>query len=143
MRRAILIAGAVCVASACGASTPAAPPATDPPRHQITGTLRLTASGLVHGKDNTCTPTGGYSDLHSGTQVLVKDGASKVIAQGRLEEGHQGDGKNANVICVFSFTVPEVPDADFYLVSVSHRGDVSHTRAEMDAANWNVELSLS
>ncbi|WP_456820116.1 hypothetical protein [Cellulomonas sp. URHB0016] len=44
--------------------------------------------------------------------------------------------------CVFDFTVPELADAAFLSIEVSHRGKVTYSRADLQANDWTVGLSL-
>lgn len=44
--------------------------------------------------------------------------------------------------CVWSLMVPNVPDAKFYQVEVSHRGAASYSRSDLDKANWTIALSI-
>lgn len=85
-----------------------------------------------------CSGSGGYDDLHSGTQVLVKDGAGKVLAKGNLESGKTG----ANKYCRFEFTIHDVPASDFYSVAVSHRGELTYSRDELETLGWQVAFEL-
>jgi len=81
--------------------------------------------------------------MTAGAPVVVKDSTGKIIAQGSLGQGTHPIGQQyATVICTFPITVKDVPDSDFYSISVGHRGDVPHTRAELEASGWNVVLTL-
>jgi hypothetical protein len=105
--------------------------------HTISGSFVLTDPGVAR-TGTTCSGTGGYSDIGDGTDVTVKDGAGKVIGTGRLStnvEGSQDTG------CAYDFTVA-VPDADFYVVAVSHRGELTYSRDEMQQHDWKVGFTL-
>lgn len=80
-----------------------------------------------------CEGVGGYDDMTEGATVTVYDSTGKVIGAGALMEGLAGDD-----LCVWSFTVDNVPDAPFYQVEVSHRGKVTVARSEASS----VSLSL-
>ncbi len=43
--------------------------------------------------------------------------------------------------CSLAFEV-EVEKSDFYSVAVGHRGDTTYSRADLEAADWSVQLSL-
>jgi len=95
------------------------------------GTMQLiSASNVANpGGDSGCYGTGGYSDLRPGAQVVVADADGKTLAIGEL-----GVGSGAAVACVLPFTVTGVPAGKkFYGVSVSHRGTVQFTEAELKA----------
>jgi len=117
----------------------------------VVGALVL-GVGLVRGQDHTlkgtmtlhevvsgtsCTGTGGYSDIQAGTEVVVKDQAGKVLATASL-----GDGRVDSGTCVFDFSVSHLPDADFYQVEVSHRGNVTYSKADLEKTNWTIGVEL-
>jgi hypothetical protein len=56
-----------------------------------------------------CEGTNGYEDVHEGTQVTVSESTGKTIGVGML-----GIGRRDDISCTFEFSVPDVPDADFY-----------------------------
>jgi hypothetical protein len=113
-----------------------------PATHSIGGMMTLTTAGLVT-SGTQCSGKDGFDDMRSGTQVLVKESSGKVIAQGALRGGsHPAGAKYASVICEFPFTVDNVPDSDFYLISVGKRGEISHTRHEMEASGWTAGFTL-
>jgi hypothetical protein len=100
---------------------------------------------LVHGKfvvGNPCSAVGGYSDVSAGAQVVIKDGAGAILQTGALGLGHLVDYSGLNATCAFDFSVDGVPDAPFYQVEVSSRGDISYSAVEMEQNGWHVELSL-
>ena len=114
------------------------------PTHTLTGKIRLTASGLIHGANSTCTGTGGFDDMASGTDVVVKDSNGKIVATSRLQPGVTPTGeKYPNVLCDFAFTVPALPKTGFYSVEVGTRGAKSYSYADMQKAGWVVSLNLS
>jgi hypothetical protein len=103
----------------------------------ITGTLTLIDSDLG-GTRYECHGTGGYGDIHAGTQVTVMDAASRVIGVGVLEDG-RWDGR---VTCVFAFSIKGLPDTDFYGVEVQRRGVLRYSRTQLDQQGWTVKHSL-
>ena len=93
---------------------------------------------LPKGKTYSCPQGsgGGFADLVVGGQVVVEDGSGSVLATSALTGGvinTQG--------CVFSFTV-QVPAADFYRVTVTHRGTLTYSRSELVAKGWRVDQTL-
>lgn len=107
-------------------------------KREVTGTLTLVDSDVVGDSDD-CYGTGGYDDIESGAQVVVKDGAGKTIATGRLGAGEFDD--ELVTTCTLPFVV-EVPNADFYSFSVSHRGELNYSREELEDEGWDVGLTL-
>lgn len=96
------------------------------------GTISLTSTtGGLGGLGATCFGRGGYSDLASGAAVDVSDNAGKVIAIGQIT----GNGTTVGTsTCVLPFTVSGVPAGKrFYGVTVTHRGVVQFTEAQMKA----------
>lgn len=115
-----------------------------------------------------CRGGGGYDDQRAGAQVTVRNEAGDVIGIGRLSTGEYGalrvdtgepisslgmwrtsngtktdDGDWAyRGLCVFTFTVELTEDSDFYEVQVADRNPLTHTRAELEAAGWEVALTL-
>jgi hypothetical protein len=124
--------------------TPAAPKTVEQPAANavgpktITGTLTLIDSKLG-GTRYGCFGTGGYGDIHAGTQVTVTDAASRVIGVGVLEEGRP-DGAYA---CVFAFSIKGLPETDFYGVEVQRRGVLRYSRTQLDQQGWTVKHSLA
>lgn len=82
-----------------------------------------------------CRTYGGYTDIHEGAEVLVRNQDGAVVATGKLHKGiYEGD------LCLFPFTVADVPSGeDFYEVTVGDRGGPHFTEEEMEAG---VELVL-
>jgi hypothetical protein len=106
-----------------------------PKGFDVTGSLTVSGAGsLARSTGQTCVGTGGYSDLHPGTPVVISDASGTTIAIGSLDPAPFG-----GTTCVFPFKVAGVPDGhDFYGVAVSNRGRLSY-----DAARMHQHLSLS
>jgi hypothetical protein len=100
----------------------------------IEGSFSLLDSEL--GSD--CQGSGGYSDIGPGTSVTVRNETGDTIGTGDLGEGDFAEGFG----CDYPFTVEDVPNAKFYRVEVSHRGEVEYSHAEMEANDWEVSVSL-
>jgi hypothetical protein len=86
----------------------------------------------VQGK---CHGVHGYSDIGSGTQVMVKNGKGEIIASTSLGEGH-GD----EVDCRFSFSFPITDGQDRYVVSVGHRGEFSYNFEQLRRGGVEIHL---
>lgn len=110
-------------------------------RHTITGTIALTDdatafAGWTIGK--ACSGSGSYADVNPGSQVVVKDGSGNVIANGSLDAGTASSA----IQCNFNFTVPKVPTTGSYRILVDRRSVVTYSLAQMQGANWNLNLTL-
>jgi hypothetical protein len=93
---------------------------------------------LAEGKTYPCPggSGGGFDDLVAGAQVVVEDGARTVLATSTLTGGVINTRG-----CTFTFKV-QVPDADFYRVTVTHRGTLTYSRNQMVANGWRVTARL-
>lgn len=120
------------LAAGCGGASSAASS-----RHVLTGMLHLAADGTGSSGEY-CAGSGGYSDISGGTQVTVANQSGAILAVGQLDPG-QSDGSYG---CNFLFEVLNVPAAPFYEVTVSHRGNLDYSAAQMAAMKWNVQISL-
>ena len=111
-----------------------APTATPAPiTHSITGTFDLL--GTFGG--TSCYGSGGYDDIREGVGVTLRDGNGIVIATSALDRGVSRIGS-----CHFTFSIPDAPDAPFYSVEVSHRGEMTKSAADLAAAGWAFALEL-
>jgi ABC-type uncharacterized transport system permease subunit len=108
--------------------------------HVITGTITVTDTNAAFGVfEGVCILSSkGYSDISSGAGVTVKDGAGAIIGVSKLEEATTA----AQDYCVWPFSVT-VADADFYSIEVSHRGEVTYSRADLESMGWTLGLTLN
>ncbi|WP_326804470.1 hypothetical protein OIE49_26675 [Streptomyces sp. NBC_01788] len=91
------------------------------------GTLTVTGVGGGLDSGEPCSGTGGYSDIHFGTQVTITDAAGALVAMGSLSLGQKTEQG-----CEFPFTVDDItPGSKFYTVEVSHRGGLSKAEDEL------------
>lgn len=124
-------------------STPAPTPTPQPAGEQGDGTYLLRGYLTLNDSDalktsDVCFGTGGYSDIGTGTQVVVRDGNNNVLGVGDLEFSQEmtfGSG------CTFIFEI-EVEEERFYQISMSHRGEMIFTFEELQENRWTVFLSL-
>jgi hypothetical protein len=100
----------------------------------ITGTFSLYDSDV----SSDCSGSGGYDDIQPGAAVTVRNQTGETIATGNIGSGEYFE----SVGCEYDFSVEGVPDAAFYRIEVSHRGEVEFSRAEMESQDWKVQLSL-
>ena len=139
---------AALVVIGCAASRPQAPAATTTTVESYTIDGELTLHGGYYGmyfsdEDESCSGKGGYGDIDAGAQVLVSDGGGNALATGELDAGEAGDTSGGfNVECNFSFTVPNVPKADFYSIEVWRRGDLTYSYDDLKKKDWTVAFSL-
>ncbi len=157
-RRATVTAALALALGACGGQathSKSAPTTTVAPIYTITGTMAL--HGTLFSLDNTdtisydqdtlaCFGTNGYDDIKEGAEVTVVNQDGKTIGNSVLNAGRLPDTPaNINThetTCSFSFTVHDIPRADFYKIEVAHRGQLTYSFSEMSSNNWSVEVSL-
>jgi hypothetical protein len=138
MKRLVLVLALVVAGCNAPAATPvptAAPTAV--PTHVITGQLTLIGFSTVT-LATQCFGKGGYDDLKEGATVTLRDQSSTILASTALGAGVASAGA-----CTFPFTLTGVPDtASFYVIEVSHRGQVTKSHAEMVDAGWIFDLTI-
>lgn len=103
----------------------------------LRGYLTLRSENVVS-TDDLCFGTGGYSDIGSGTQVVIRDGDNNVMGIGDLafsEEMTFGSG------CTFVFEI-EVEETRFYQIEMSHRGGMVFTFTDLEEERWTIFLTL-
>jgi hypothetical protein len=106
----------------------------------VTGSFELIdSSGCgILASGGTCQGTGGYSDIGPGSSVILKDETGTVIGSTEL-----GTGTGTSTDCTFTFSMANVPDtAKFYVITVSHRGDISKSHDELAANGWAFDLTM-
>ena len=105
--------------------------------HNIKGSLTL-KDDFFGGVGQFCNGGGGYGDIKSGRQVLVKDHKGETLATGEL-----GIGKIiSNNHCQFAIEVNGVRKAEFYTILIGRRGDLTYSYQEMEDKNWELNVSL-
>ncbi len=82
-----------------------------------------------------CYGLGGFRDIRGQLPVLVKDASGKILAVGKTARGRRGE--NATV-CIFDYSVPDVPKADFYQVQFGRRGGLVYSFDAMVKSGWVV-----
>jgi len=107
----------------------------------ISGTLTLRQMALRN--TGPCSGDGGYDDIAAGAGVVVRNQAGSVIATSTLEGGHSElTSAGVGYYCHFDFHVINVPSAPFYSIEISHRGAITHSRAELAAEGWHLDITL-
>lgn len=92
----------------------------------------------ITGSASSCEGAGGYSDISDGTEVVVKDSTGAVLTTTQLGRGTGSPPVDCEF--KFSFTVMD-GSAGAYSVTVSRRGELHYTAAELKIPNL-VALTL-
>jgi hypothetical protein len=112
--------------------------------HTIEGLFTLYQDDPVEkssgGAERYCRGTGGYEDIVSGLEVVVRDQSGDIIAADELR--YEPKGTQTATRCEFVFTVEDVPDAPFYSVEVGNRGEVTYSRDDLAEADWTVDVQV-
>ena len=77
---------------------------------------------------SSCSGAGGYGDIDEGTQVTVKNGKGDILTTTFLERGSGG-----RFLCTLPFSFDITEGEDRYVVSVSRRGEMSYSFADLKA----------
>ena len=117
------------------ATTAAAP--TPPELLNISGSFDLFDDGKRWKVGQDCEGSGGYSDIHVGTQVIVTSNG-EIVGKGVLLGG-TARRKGTHVSCGYELLLLGVPAGrGFYKIEVGHRGGLVFTERELAE-----DLSLS
>lgn len=106
----------------------------------LTGSFTLIDSDILRTSEG-CSGTGGYSDVHAGMQVVIKNEKGEILALGELGPD-RNPGQYSEVSCVFPFVVKDIPRADFYEIEVGKRGSLKYSIEDLRKAGWVVGFSL-
>lgn len=93
----------------------------------VDGDITVTSPADVTSTGAGCYTGGGYADIKTGAQVVIKDETGKVLATTTL-----GPGTGAGT-CTFPFRADVPAGSDFYGVELGHRGVVQFTADQMAA----------
>lgn len=114
----------------------------------ITGTV-LVKDLSIRVIGSSCSGARPFLYLHPGTEVVVRDAAGEVAAEGALDEteairAHEEleELERAPSGCQLSFEIGGVPQSDSYTVEIAGRHEVTRTRAELEETDWFVELQV-
>lgn len=118
------------------------------PNRTIGGRLILDQATPVERGGGECRGTGGYSDLRSGVVAVVRDESGTRLADAPLT-AEPAPTTAAGTIseaerrrCVWTFTLRDIPERPAYRIAIGERGSVRYTREELEAAGWNIDVSL-
>lgn len=103
----------------------------------IAGSVVLTNGNLIYRLGDYCEGMNGYRDLHRGSVVKVADDDGRIMAEGLLLTGRQGDGD-----CTLAFTIPGVQPSNSYTLQVGDREPIQISRASLEDQNWRVVLTV-
>lgn len=109
-------------------------------QHTVRPTVVFDAQGNQQ-PEAPCSGRDGYDDLTAGAQVVVSDAEGTIIGSDHLEPGVRVEIEDS-VFCQFTFSVKVSPGENFYTVEVSDRGELTYSRADLETANWTVDLEL-
>jgi hypothetical protein len=123
--RRVALLGAVAVV-AVGAAVAVATWPSEPETFTVRGTVTLgndpQGDPKSVGKPCMAAPSGGFSDIRKGTQVVITDRAGGTVAIGVLSGGIEQGGPKVGYRCAFEFAVDGVPAGkEFYGVSLGAR----------------------
>ncbi len=86
---------------------------------------------LLADEGDSCYPSGGYNDISSSTQVVVRSASAVELARTSLGPGEIGILNG----CQFSFELPLTEGESVYIVEVGDRGEISYTWEEITKPN--------
>jgi hypothetical protein len=124
---------AVFVLAAAGAVI-ALTASSGPTTKEVDGTFVLNAgdadsmTSFGSGSGSGCEGDGGYSDINASTSVVLtnKDGKE-------LDRTPLGTGSAEGFTCTFHFTLHATKGSPYYLITISHRGQMQYTWDELTA----------
>lgn len=106
-------------------------------KHDLTVIVKLQCQDGVScewGDDTQgCRGLGGYSDLHDGMRITVRNSEGKVLASGAMED--------FTGICSFRAEL-EVADADYYEIEAGNRSPYVVSKSELESNDWSIRLTL-
>lgn len=148
MPRRVLLAAVVLLTAACSGG--GGSPSSSPNGQTVTGSFVL-AAGDGSNFDSTgaeCHGATGYDDITAGLDVTAKDQDGTIIGTGKLSTGKvekefvNGQFSAKVTACKFTFRLTALPEATFYTFQVGRRGELTYSKAEMEAASWTVAFTL-
>jgi hypothetical protein len=92
---------------------------------------------LLTDEGDTCFPDGGYGDINSATQVIMRNNDGDELARTNLGSGEIGMFKG----CTFTFELTLTEGESIYILNVGKRGEISYTWDEVTEPKA-IELSL-
>jgi hypothetical protein len=120
-------------------SATAAPEATATPSgatHTLTVVFGLYDSASVAAG---CVSQGSYADITADTTLTLKNASGAVIGTKALGQPHQDNTAGA---CIYTAKFTNVPDQDSYGLTLANHGDLTYSRSELQAKNWEADVKL-
>lgn len=105
--------------------------------HDVELSLTIEGARNIYFVSGSCYGREGYDDLRIGAAITVTDQAGVIIARGSID-----DSDSRGTRCTLFGTIPDVPETAFYQFEVGHREGPSYSLADMQDANWTVDLSI-
>ncbi|MDJ0579049.1 hypothetical protein [Crocosphaera sp.] len=102
----------------------------------VTGQFMLVSERFWRDGDR-CEGIRGYSDINSGTPIIVRDENNNIIANGELGIGILED----RVTCVYPIIAFELPKAKYYQFEIGKR-DITYSREQLLKNGFKLELFL-
>ena len=99
-------------------------------------------AGAAAGRQCSGENTAAFRDAVPGATVTVEDQSGAVVGSGQLEPGTITAASAISGTCQFEFSVSSLPDRVAYQFQVGHRPFVGFTKAQLQAAAWNPQLTL-
>jgi hypothetical protein len=117
--------------------------------HNVTGVLLLVdqenfaADTPLNPKvGESCTGYGGYDDIGYGASIRALDEEGDIIGSDALPDLGEVVRVRTQVLgCEFHWSI-DVEDADFYVFEIANRGAPSFSRADLEATDWMVSLTI-
>ncbi len=86
-----------------------------------------------------CKGGGGYADIIGGEDVAVFNADGEEVSRTQLQPGQPEDNGQT---CVFSFLVPELPEAKRYTIEIGNRDPVPYTLEDLRESDFRITLAL-
>jgi hypothetical protein len=145
---AITIAAVIVVAAAGGAAlalTAHSGHASSAGTDTITGALNVEPAGWngSPGIGDSCYAAP-VDNVNVGDPVLVANQSGATIGTGSLDAATVGAPAGGNNdVCAYSFTVSDLPAANFYAITVGSHGTQTYSLSQLKDAGWSVPLLLN
>jgi hypothetical protein len=109
-----------------------------PTKKEVDGTFVLNAGDAdsMTSFGDGCEGDGGYGDINSSTSVVLTNKDGKEIDRTPL-----GPGEASGFTCTFHFTLQVTKGSPYYVITISHRGQMQYTWDELTAPDA-VDITL-